>query len=68
MAELNVEKSENNDWWKWVLGLLVLALIAWLIFDNVGSDDDVDEVYEDTKIESHLVKPERISSTYVELS
>lgn len=43
MADLDVEKKKNNDWWKWLLGILALIVILWLIFDT-GDDDEIEEI------------------------
>lgn len=42
MAQLDVEKKKNggNDWWKWLLGILALAVIIWLIIEFTGSGDE----------------------------
>jgi len=49
MAQLDVEPKKNNDWWKWVVGILAAILIIWLIVEATGSDDvdtidDVDDM------------------------
>lgn len=45
MAELDVEPKKNNDWWKWVLGILAAVIIIWVIVENTGDDvDDIDDV------------------------
>ena len=44
MAQLDVEpKKSNNDWWKWLLGILAVIAIIWLILEMTGDDDDVIE-------------------------
>lgn len=49
MAQLDVEPKKNNDWWKWVVGILAAILIIWLIVEATGTDDtdtmdDVDDM------------------------
>lgn len=44
MAQLDVEKkNKNNDWWKWLLGILAAILVIWLILEFTGNDDDAIE-------------------------
>ena len=43
MAQLDVEPKKNNDWWKWLLGILAAVAIIWLILEMTGDDDDVIE-------------------------
>lgn len=42
MAKIPVERTSGGGWWKWLLGLLLLALVAWLVFEALEPDDDVD--------------------------
>lgn len=44
MAQLDVEPKKNNDWWKWLVGILAAILIIWLIVEATGTDDAVDDV------------------------
>lgn len=47
MANIPVERTSSAPpWWLWLLGLLLLALIAWLII--AGLDDDDEVLVEDT--------------------
>lgn len=41
MAKLNVESKKNNDWWKWLVGIIAAIIIIWLIIEFTGNDDDV---------------------------
>ncbi len=41
MAQLDVEPKKNNDWWKWVLGILAAIIVIWVIIEAM--DDDVDD-------------------------
>ena len=44
MAQLDVEKKEkNNDWWKWVLGILAAIIIIWVILQFTGDDSEAIE-------------------------
>lgn len=40
MAQLDVKKKENNDLWKWLLGILAAIIIIWVIVENTGEDDN----------------------------
>lgn len=49
MAQLDVEPKKNNDWWKWVVGILAAIVIIWIIVEATGTDDvdtidDVDDM------------------------
>lgn len=46
MAQLDVEKKNNNDWWKWLLGILAAIAIIWLIVESMDNDevDDTDDM------------------------
>ncbi|UJH92337.1 hypothetical protein LZ575_07355 [Antarcticibacterium sp. 1MA-6-2] len=39
MAQLDVEPKKNNDWWKWVIGILAIIIIIWVIVEATGTDD-----------------------------
>jgi hypothetical protein len=39
MADINVERKGASIW-PWIIGLLVLALLIWLLFSLLDSDDD----------------------------
>lgn len=39
MADINVERK-GASMWPWIIGLLVLALLIWLLFSLMDSDDD----------------------------
>ena len=39
MADINVERKDTPVW-PWIVGLLVLALLAWLLYSMLGRDDD----------------------------
>jgi uncharacterized protein YpmS len=43
MAQLDVEKKKNDDWWKWVVGILAAIVIIWVIVEATGTDDAVDD-------------------------
>lgn len=48
MAQLDVEPKKNNDWWKWLLGILAAIAIIWIIVESTGNDDmdDADDMME----------------------
>ena len=42
MANIPVEKTKTGvPPWLWILGLLLLALLAWFLISALGDDDDV---------------------------
>lgn len=48
MAQLDVEPKKNNDWWKWLLGILAAIIIIWVIVESTDNDemDDADDIRE----------------------
>ncbi len=40
MADIDVERKEGTPIWPWIVGLLVLALLAWLLFSLLDRDED----------------------------
>lgn len=46
MAQLDVEPKKNNDWWKWLVGILAAIIIIWVIVEATGTDDvdDMDDM------------------------
>lgn len=63
MAQLDVEKKDNNDWWKWLLGIIAAIIIIWFIWDAVNDDDDTiieGEPEPVTQIESNTVSANSI--------
>ena len=43
MADLNVERRGPSVW-PWVIGLIVLALVAWLVVEMLGDDAEAERV------------------------
>lgn len=41
MADIDVERTSGPTIWPWLLGLLALALLAWLLFSQRGGDRPV---------------------------
>jgi hypothetical protein len=39
MADIDVQRTGGPVIWPWILGLLLLALLAWLAFSMMGRDD-----------------------------
>ncbi len=66
MAQLDVEPKKNNDWWKWVVGILAAIVIIWVIVEATGTDDamdDMDDMMDDmetttTQIPASFIEPE----------
>lgn len=42
MADIDIERRSGSKWWLWLLGLLLLALLAWALIEWL--DDDEAEV------------------------
>lgn len=47
MADINVERKQRSIW-PWIVGLLVLALLIWLLASMMDRDDDAPVVDETT--------------------
>lgn len=61
MAQLDVEpKKSNNDWWKWLLGILAAIAIIWLIVESTGNDD-ADDVNDRRDRETQIDTTNRVS-------
>jgi hypothetical protein len=41
MADIDVQRKSNNAWIWWLLGLLALALLAWLLFAGDDGEEPV---------------------------
>ena len=51
MANIPVERtSTGTPWWLWLLGLLLLALLAWFLISALSDDDDDVAVVDDTEV------------------
>jgi hypothetical protein len=48
MADIDVERKSGTPVWPWILGLLVLALLAWLLLGRTDRDRVVTPIAEDT--------------------
>lgn len=56
MAEINIEKKSNP--WPWIIGLIVLALLAWAAIAMFNADDRVgDAAYRGYDTEAEVVDP-----------
>lgn len=55
MAQLDVEKKNNNDWWKWLIGILIAIIVIWVVVDifNDDADDDTIEEVEPVAVIQH---------------
>lgn len=51
MADINVERKQRSIW-PWILGLLVLALLIWLLASMFNRDDDETVVVDETTVEA----------------
>jgi hypothetical protein len=43
MANIPVERDTGRPWWIWLLGLLLLALLIWLIAELLSGEPDADD-------------------------
>jgi hypothetical protein len=50
MADINVERKQRSIW-PWIVGLLVLALLIWLLASMFNGDDD-EVVVDETTVEA----------------
>jgi hypothetical protein len=51
MADINVERKQRSIW-PWIVGLLVLALLIWLLASMFNRDDDETVVVDETTVEA----------------
>ncbi|HEX2190892.1 MAG TPA: hypothetical protein VHG51_18435 [Longimicrobiaceae bacterium] len=51
MADINVERKQRSIW-PWIVGLLVLALLIWLLASMFNDDDDGAVVEDPTTVEA----------------
>lgn len=40
MAEIGIQEKKGPSPWVWLVGLLVLALVVWVVVDATRSDDE----------------------------
>jgi hypothetical protein len=40
MAQIPVEKKSSSAWWVWLIGLLVLLVVGWFVWQNFNQDND----------------------------
>jgi hypothetical protein len=40
MAEIGIQEKKGPSPWVWLVGLLVLALVVWVVVDATGRDDE----------------------------
>lgn len=55
MADINVERKQRSIW-PWIVGLLVLALLIWLLASMFNDDDDA-VVVDETTVEAPATTP-----------
>ncbi|GAB3533751.1 hypothetical protein GCM10027443_19720 [Pontibacter brevis] len=46
MAEIKIERKKNNSVWIWLLVLVVLALIAWAVYEFAFDRNEVETLEE----------------------
>jgi hypothetical protein len=51
MADINVERKQRSIW-PWIVGLLVLALLIWLLASMFNGNDDDGGVADETTVEA----------------
>jgi hypothetical protein len=42
MADINIDRKRTSVW-PWILGLIVLALLIWALYELFDRDDDLPE-------------------------
>ena len=66
MANIPVERtSTGTPWWLWLLGALLLALLAWFLISALSDDDDVAVVEDDVETVAPIAP---IETTAMDLS
>ena len=46
MAEIKIERKKNNSAWIWLIVLVLLALIAWAVYEFVIDKNEVETIEE----------------------
>lgn len=46
MADIDVQRKESSSIWPWIIGLIVLALLIWLLASLFDNDDEVEPIVE----------------------
>ena len=66
MAQLDVEPKKNNDWWKWLVGILAAIIIIWVIVEATGTDDvdDMDDMEDMEQMDQ--TTPENPTTTFID--
>lgn len=41
MADIRIEEKKGTPIWPWLLGLLLLALVGWGLYEAFDTDDDM---------------------------
>ncbi|CAN5919485.1 hypothetical protein BH24BAC1_BH24BAC1_07600 [soil metagenome] len=54
MAQINIERKKNPVW-PWVLGLILLALIAWAIYEFVYKRDQNEQYREEVRPNTGMI-------------
>ena len=69
MANIPVERtSTGTPWWLWLLGLLLLALLAWFLISALSDDDDDVAVVDDTEVVQDVAPAPVVADTGLDLS
>lgn len=56
MAQINIERKKTPVW-PWILALILLALIAWAVYEFVYKPNQQEERYEETTPTTGMVIP-----------
>ncbi|HEV2149857.1 MAG TPA: hypothetical protein VGR37_20835 [Longimicrobiaceae bacterium] len=56
MADINVERKQRNIW-PWIIGLIVLALLVWLLASMFGRDDEAEVPDDAVVVEAPAAAP-----------
>jgi hypothetical protein len=68
MANIPVERDTSRPWWIWLLGLLLLALLIWLLVELLSDDDDAELATVDPVEEVTPVAPAPVADAEMDLS
>ena len=66
MANIPVERTDSGvPPWLWLVGLLLLALLAWVLFETFGNNEEAEVVETDTEVVAPMADAFDMSDVYV---